>query len=427
MFDTLIAAALPSTAMTVTVGGTIIREVIKAELVRDLSDISHSFEVELRDGARVLASLPFASPSPSRGPMACGERVTIAIHGEPVLIGWIDEVTPTLAEGIVNCVISGRDVTGDLVDCAAAPRGPTEYKSITVLDLAKKICAPFEINVRAEVDVGAPFDKASIDAGETAMSAIEKYARRRGLLIVSDGIGGLVLTRSGRTMAPGAIIVPGNAFKAGARLSWANRFSDYFVKGQTKGAGGARARSPRLDATAEPLGTPPPASSGGTAGGEDEGGSEGRGVSILGHARDEEIDRWRPTVLVGRTEMTQSDAKTYALWAMKTRRAKGTKLTYSTTGYRGAAGGLWRHNQLVPVTDAYDDIQRDMLIGGLTMTYDDRGETTQMRLAGREAYDPKPEGPERNRGGGRRSGSGSGGSSSSGGSGRGLDSTPRAL
>ena len=410
-FDIMGAASLPSPRITVMIGAMPFRAVMKARIDCDLKKVSHSFHVEIRDTARALATLPWVWPSPERGAVTCGEKTTILIDGEPRLIGWIDMVEPALQEGhITHVTLVGRDVTGDLVDCAAAPKGPTEYKNVTVLDLAKKICEPYKIEVRAEVDVGKPFDKACIDAGETGMSAIEKHARKRGLLVVSDGVGALVLTRAGTTRAAGLVVVPGNVRRAKGKLDWSQRFSDYYVKGQTRGADGARPNSPKLDADARPLDGANHTSIGssGTTGGEDEGGMEGRGVSIQGLAHDSEITRYRPTVLMCRTESNQTDAQTYANWAMKTRRAKSTKLDYEMGDFR-INGALWRLNQITTVMDRFIDIGRDMLIHSLIQTYDDKGDHTSLRLIGPEAYDPSPDqggGKGGTRGGGRSGGGG---------------------
>jgi prophage tail gpP-like protein len=423
------AASEPSARVAVTLAGQVFREVVRLELSRDLSDLAGSFTVELRDAARSMAALAWTWPAPERDAILPAERVEIAIDGEPYFVGWIDQVRPVFGESQINAQISGRDVTGDLVDCAAAPRGPTEYRNLKLDAFAARLCQPFSIRVRAEVDVGAAFDKLTIDPSETVLSAIEKYARRRQVLIVSDGVGTLLLTRSGQSRAPAGIAIPPDAFQSQGQFDVAQRFSDYFVKGSAGGGGGRRAPAPRLLATAEPLDDAPlppaPASSEDT----DQGGSEGGGVRILGHARDPGIKRWRPTVLQGRTEMTQAEAQRFAEWKMRNNRGKGIRLDCSAKDFRGrdggAPGGLWRVNQLVSAArDRYAGIDRDMLIAGLTMTYDDRGDTTQFRLCDPAAYDPEPPVSERARGGGR---SRRGGGGSGGGAAPRLDGTARPL
>ena len=70
-----------------------------------------------------------------------------------------------------------------------------------VLEVARELAAPFGIQVRADVDVGEPLLKVALNPGQRAWELIEELCRYRALLPVSDGRGGLVLTRAGRARA----------------------------------------------------------------------------------------------------------------------------------------------------------------------------------------------------------------------------------
>jgi len=364
---------------------------------RDLSEICGSFQLELVDTARNLASWPYATPGHPIAPLAWGDHVEISVDDELILVGWIDDVNPTAGENGLGLSISGRDVVGDLVDCAAVVEGPTEFKGLDLLQIAQRILKPFGLKAVADVDVGEPFDRYTIDCGETALSALEKGARQRGLLITSDGIEGIVFTRSGQKRGAGDLYLPGNLLDSSGAFSGRDRFSDYYVKGQAERAGGARRRKAALDATAEPLspGTQPPPS------------EELRGVNIMGHAKDPEVRRYRPTVSMTRSQATAQSAQTQAEWMMRTRRAKSDKLDYLYPDYRGATGRLWRPNELSFVADTYQVVERDMLTSGVTFLYDERGTQAQLRLTGPEAYDLEPEEDRRcNKKGRKRSRSG---------------------
>ena len=54
----------------------------------------------------------------------------------------------------------------------------------------------------AQTDVGAPFPVLAISPHDKAMPAMEKAARQRGVLLVSDGVANLLLTTAGSTRAP---------------------------------------------------------------------------------------------------------------------------------------------------------------------------------------------------------------------------------
>lgn len=380
---------------------------------RDLAEIAGSFELTMRDPARSMQTWPYASPDfPFLPPINWGGKAIIRIDDEPVLIGWVEDVNPTAGDS-PSLSISGRDVTGDLVDCSAAPTGPTEFFGLDLLEIAQRICAPFDITATADVDVGEPFDKFALDCGETAMSAIEKGARQRAVLVVSDGIGGLILTRSGQTRAPGDLFLPGNLTASSGKFSSRERYSDYYVKGQSGGGKGKKASKAGLDGTAQPLGegsfdAPRP----------DESSAKGQ-VTILGHARDEEITRYRPIVAQTRTEASTVDAQTQAEWMARVAEGKGTQFEGEVRDWR-INGGLWRPNELVMVDDAYQDLNRDLLVSGICYNYNERGERTQLRLVGPEAYDLIPmddRKKNRKRKGKKGSGKGSGA----------LDGTARGL
>lgn len=361
------------------------------EVVRDLGDIAGSFRLDFRDGTRSLSTWPYSTPIADLLTLDPGQKATLAIDGETLLTGYVDDINPDAGDQLPRVTVTGRDVTQDLVDCAPDPRGRHEYRNISLTDFAAKLCQPFKIAVRADVDVSPVFEKCVVEAGETALSAIEKYARQRAVLVTSDGVGTLVLTRSGQTRAPADLAFPGNIVHSGGGRSFRERFSDYFVKGQAEKNGGKRGKSPALDATAEPLDAPPETGKGTS---EDDDAPEGAGALVMGHARDSEIQRWRPTVAISRTQARTIDAQRQAEWMMRTRRGKGDRLDYTLVGWR-ANGGLWKPNTLAFVADRFQRFNRDMLVAGVTYSYGTRGERARLRVVGPEAYDLLPEADRR--------------------------------
>jgi prophage tail gpP-like protein len=361
-------------------------------ITRALSDLAGSFELELRDAPRHLATFPYATPVASDGPIRFGQKAELLIDGEMVLKGWIEDVHPFVSNGQVRLAVSGRDVTCDAVDCPADPAGKHEFLNVDLTEGARRTLKRFAgITVRADVDVGKPFPRWTIEAGETALSTIEKYARRRGVLVTSDGIGGLVLTRSGRERGADTLSLPGNVVSASGNFSARERFSHYFVKGGAERGGGGGAKTAALDARAAPAETAREAA------GDQTGDNHAEAASALamGEARDPEVGRWRPFVSMSRTQTNNTDARTYAEWLMRTRRGKSEQADYEVRDWRGRGGQLWRLNELVQVSDGFLLLERDMLIHGLSYIYDERGARTRLRVCGPEAYDRLPDGERR--------------------------------
>lgn len=378
----------PTTRVRATIAGIELARFTTVQITRSLQEISASFVLELRDDARNLASWPFASPG-DIGPLLEGQPILIELDGETILVGHAEDVYGDFGDGSVAFAVAGRDITGDLVDCAAAPRGPHEFRNVTVVEFAERVCRPFGISVRCDVDPGPPFEKASIDAAETALSAIEKLARQRKLLVTSDGVEGLLLTRSGKDRAAGDIRAPGpGVLSGGFSRSQRDRYSDYFVKGQAGRAGGTRQGGPALGPNATPkervrdyLGISGSASAS----------PEARGVTIAGHARDPEVTRWRPVVAQMKSQESAGGAQRQAEWMAGVHKARGVDLAYELADWRGATGDLWRPNTLAFVADRYRGDEEEYLIDAVTLSYGEgESETTTLRLVGPEAYDEEP-------------------------------------
>lgn len=390
--------------VTLEVAGRVFGPWTELEIVRDLTDISGSFSLTYYDEVRADRALRAGTPrwraqAPALVQLAPGQKARVKIDGELVLLGWIDDVDLDWGPDRINAVVRGRDVTGDLVDCAATVDGPAEFRRITLLELCRRICAPFGIAVRSDIGDGRTFEKFSIDVAETAMSAMEKATRQAAVLLTSDGIGNLVLTKSGTRRAPEPLRMPGNVHDARVRYSWRQRFSRYIYKSQQNRSGGSAA----LDHSASPiigqLNPPPPQAAAVAA-----------QVVRTGIATDAEVTRYRPRVRLVRTESAGASAQEQADWLMRVARGESERLTYVVPDWRGGPGSivrnpsdprgggrLWRPNELVAVVDPYAGIDRDMLIAAVTYRYDDKGSRTEIRVVGPEAFDRIQEDARRQR------------------------------
>ena len=360
-------------------------------ITRDLGEISGSFDLEVDDLGRTAAALPKGLHG-GGVPFTKFQEVKLYLDGELTMWGWIDAVSPAIQAGQVGVKVSGRDKTGQMVDCAAAPLGPVEYTKIKLERLAEILGKPWGIRVRAEVDTGEPFDKVSIDTGETAMSVLEKYARKRAVLLVSDGVGGLIITRSGKGRAPGDVTFPGTVVSSSGQFDGRKQFSVVYVKGQAGHAGGKRKAKAGLDRAALP-GT----GGAGEADADKGTGRESRAVAMLGVAYDDTVPIYRPAVKTPRAKGSLVDADTEAKWWVSTARGHAESVTYVLPDWR-ANGVLWRPNEMTSVSDAYQLVKKDLLVAGVTDRYDAQGTRCELRVCGREAYDLLPEDDE---GGGR--------------------------
>lgn len=357
------------------------------EIVRDLAEISGSFTVELHDFARARRTFPGIEPRGATPPaIEPGAACELAIDGETVLIGHVDEVKITWSDSQLTFAVSGRDSTGDLVDCAASVDGPVEWRNLKLDEIARRICAPFGIAVRAEADMGDPFPVFSIEVAERAMEAIERGCRQRAILAVSDGVGGLLLTQGGTRRGPAPLTLPGNVHQAVLNRDWKERHSEYVVKGQTRPP---RAGGPALVSSVPPIdaGAPEPA--------RPRQAQERAAIVMTGRARDAEITRHRPAVRLSKTQSGGASVQTQADWMLRVARGKGETLTYTVLDWRaGEERTLWRPNELVTVDDPLAGVLGDMIVAAVTFQHGEKGTLTELKLLGPEAFDLVPEGDD---------------------------------
>lgn len=290
-----------------------------------------------------------------------GQRCTLTLDGHAVVSGFIDECRPSYSEDRHSIQVSGRDRTGDLVDCSAI-NTPGEWHNISLADLVEAIAEPFGIAVNVKVDAGATFSRFAIEQGETAFEAIDRACRMRAVVATSTASGDVLLTRSGSIRMPLALVKGKNVLAAGGSFSHRDRYSRYIVKGQQPG-------------------------------------TEFLPPEMVAHpkteARDRGVTRYRPLLVVAEDISSDATIQDRADWEANVRSARSRQPTYTVQGWRAGKGGpLWWPNSLVHVRDDWIGLDRDMLITDVRFEKSDTGGTTTMlglMLPGAFARQPEPD------------------------------------
>jgi prophage tail gpP-like protein len=373
----------PTQRITLKVAGQTFSKFTKMHYVGDLKEISSSIELEYVDEGRLAETLQtLISPPPYFRVVKPGMACTLALDGETIFVGWIEVVEGHVTPDAITTKIIAKDICGDLVECAAAPNGPAEYKNIDLLHFATAICAPFKIGVQAQTDIGAAFPVLAVSPHDKAMAAIEKVSRQRAVLVTSDGVANLVLTTAGSTRAPAGITMGVNATMLKFKFDHSKRFSDIYVKGQTARANGNHSGiealiTPTTAPTGETAGPPASATQ-----------AEAAGILMTGHAHNPEITRWRPDVRMVRTQSGSDTVQVQAEWHVRVDRALSTPPSYGVVDWRaGPNNALWRRNQLTAVYDPFAGIDDDMLIAKVEFFYDEEGARTELHCVGKAAFD----------------------------------------
>lgn len=287
--------------------------------------------------------------------MRIGLSVQVEIDGTTVLDGYIDDVEHDYDKSTADISVSGRDKTGDLIDCAATVDGPFEFNNQKLEKVIEKVLKPFGIPLIVNVDTGTPFSRLAIQPGETAHAFIDRICRYRAVLPVSNGIGGLVLVKPSDEKSPGRLVYGDNILKGRVATRGAERFSLYVLKGQAEG----------FDEST----------------GDEVSAGEGR-------ATDELVTRYRPTVITAESQGFSQTLQERAEWQRDVSRARGNTATYDVQGWYAdpMEKTLWKPNTLVHVQDPARTLKREMLITSMTFNRSSAGTFTTLELAVPEAY-----------------------------------------
>ncbi|EGJ49055.1 phage baseplate assembly protein [Desulfocurvibacter africanus] len=308
---------------------------------RGLEQVAGSFELSITE--RWAGQ---DTPRPIRPGAAC----RVLIDGVAVITGFVDDVAIRYDSKDHTVEVSGRDATGDLVDCSAPS---TQWKGRTLTDVARSLCAPFKIGVRADIDVGGPFKTLKSSEGDTVFEVLEAAARVRAALLVSDGLGNLVVTRASSKRVSTALELGVNVLSGDGSFSHKDRYSEIAIKGQSAGAEGWSG-----EAAAQPKAV----------------------------AKDSRIKRHRPLTIIAEEQIDSAAAKVRAEWERNVRFGRSQRLVYTVDGWRHR-DGLWTPNMLVPVRDAFLGITADRLLTGVALILDGEGLRSELTLVPPEAFE----------------------------------------
>jgi prophage tail gpP-like protein len=312
----------------------------------------------------------------------------------PLITGVVDARTQSYDDETHSFGVSGRDAAGALVD-NSADLSTWEFVNIGVLELCNKLGAPFGIafslqaglsdgavstsassassrkkasgapdgvgsaGKSSSLKIGKPATKLTISPGDSPFDVIDRACRMVGVLPVSDGLGGVVLTRAGGTRAATALVRGENVLAADATWDGTKRYRTYKVRGQAAGTDDIFGSAVAL---------------------------------VKGEAKDLNVRRSSRVLIVpAEGSITPAFAKQRAAWEAATRAARSADVTYTVQGWRQSNGAMWPVGALVPVRDRTLGIDGDMLIVSANFKQNDKnGTTSALRLMKPDAFTPEP-------------------------------------
>lgn len=332
------------------VGGRIYGGWLELAVERSIEQIAGSFDLQLTarwPGVDVTQGL--------REGLPCQVR----LGGETVVTGYLDSYEPSLTSRSTSIRVNGRCKTGDLVDCSAIHKTGA-WRGVKLDRIVRDIVAPFGLSVEvgSGVDLGEVFKRFALEDGERAFDAIDRACRLRAVLCTSTPEGNVLLTvasdeASGVTLQEGI-----NIERIQAVHSWKERHSEIIVKAQTPGD-------------------------------DDEFGTAA--AALKSTAKDAEINRYRPLVVMAEHHTSSRSLADRAAWEVKVRMGRGKRGRLTVVGWRtgkdGMEGSLWKPNTLVRVISDRMNLDADMLIVACSYQLGASGLSTELTFVRREAFE----------------------------------------
>lgn len=291
-------------------------------------------------------------------PIAEEDACKVEIDGIVVIDGFVGKRSLSAKKDSRTLSYSGKDRAAALVECSAVL--PTwTYYNVDLAAFATTLAKPFGITVSVEPGLAlTKLPKIVVSPGDTAYEALRKAAAAEGVLLVSDGAGGMLITGPGTARAT-PLVEGQNILEASVEYDAEERFYQYTIVSQIPGTDEA----------------------------------SGVATQIQAQATDEAVVRTDRTLLI-RAEKSYStaDARRRIDWEARIRAAKAETVTVVVQGWRQADGTLWPLNALTHVkAPRLIGVDGDMRISQAELSVSsDGGRITQLRLVRPDAFTPEP-------------------------------------
>jgi prophage tail gpP-like protein len=298
-----------------------------------------------------------ANKSISQFPLKLWDEVQVRVNGIVVIGGYISKLVPSYSESKHDINVIGFDIARDLADVTISANA--QYA--TPISMAKLVQRVMNDNGITDVLVldesGAEdFKEGELMAGETGdtvWSYIDKHAKKRQVLVVADGSGGINIYRN-RGIDSGVTLENkvnrqqnSRILSSAATYDNSKRFSKVIVKSQ------------------------------GEFGESD----------VSGEATDSTVKRSRIKTIISDTVQDIAACNELAKWEVNKRRSDSVQYTCNVQGFWAKENLIWGPNLLVNVLDDYADINSSMLLRDVNYSFSEKsGSTTSLTFVAPDSY-----------------------------------------
>lgn len=333
--------------VTISAGGRLFTAWTRVMVRASFQDAARSFQID---------AAAEGGPSALAWTFKAGTEIKIFFNSDLVCAGYVDRYQPKI-EGHerASASISGRSKSQDMID-TSAKHDTGHFKNKTPDEIGKEL-DKFGVGVTTDEKL-EKVPVCRITPGESPHRVIEKLCRDQGVFAVGQADGSIKITKAGKGRHSG--IKEGHNMLAGdADHNFANRHSEVTVRGQ------------------RPFGS-----------GED-------ALQIEGIARDAQMKRYRPIIVVQDADTDKKRAKKRAASHRDREAGNSLKANVTVQGFRDDGGKVWEPGFLTFTESPFLDVRQDMAIETVTFSQvRDEGSLSVISLV-----DPRALGGKGNKGG----------------------------
>jgi prophage tail gpP-like protein len=288
-----------------------------------------------------------------------GDICQVFIGDDLVLTGFVDKRMQRIGRNEHTLAVSGRGKCSDLLDCAAYWPG-NQFLNQPILSIASRLAGIYGVTVNLDLNAngGDPIAQVVPIPSESVFTVLERLARFRGLLLLEQPDGSLLLSAVS-TLAMASGFQEGiNVESATTVFSMDGRYSDYIALRQS------------LDFLKD----------------------IGSGGNLVAHLIDPGVQRLRYRIIVAEPVYTGIDVVTLrAQWELNRRYGRSLQVKILTDSWRDSSGALWQPNRLVSVnvpTLKLSNVQ--WLISEVTFSLDENGTHAELTIMPPQGFLPEP-------------------------------------
>lgn len=285
-------------------------------------------------------------------PIKTGQLCRVIVDNSPspipIITGFVEIVEGQSDAASDTISIQGRDKTADLIDSTLTADqsdfpGPISLKKMAETAMQKAgITGIAVINNVTGLEDFKTSDFQASEVTETIFEFLERYARKRQVVLTSNGDGNLVITRSGQTKSPFKLIRlledtenQNTVLSSRYRSDISQRFNRYIVKSQINSSSAGL-----FDTTSA----------------EDATNKEGR-------ATDDEIRASRTLTIIHESSGDTKELQEMATWTARFRKSRGKPYGCNVQGFIVPnTQTTWEPNVLFDVTDEKYSVNEDLLL-----------------------------------------------------------------